>query len=91
MGDGSLSQLTYWRAKWVIPAALVKAAVEIGSGDVRKGLEVIVERGEFWMKNLAVELLYNREELGFIVRSLQDGLRADEELVERIKKAVLDN
>ena len=87
MGDGSLSQLTYWHVRWVIPAALVRAALELG-GDAEVGLRLIAERGEPWMRSLALELLYDKEELRRILEDLREGAATDTELVEIIKRSV---
>ena len=87
MGDGSLSQLTYWHVRWVIPAALVRAALELG-GSAEAGLRLIAERGEPWMRSLALELLYDKEELRRILEDLREGAATDTELVEIIKRSV---
>ena len=82
-----MSQLTYWHVRWVIPAALVRAALELG-GDAEAGLRLIAERGEPWMRSLALELLYDKEELRRILEDLREGISADTELVEIIKRSV---
>jgi hypothetical protein len=87
-GEQALSQLSYWHVKWIIPAALVQAALELGGGDPVRGLEVIVERGEPWMRNLARELLLDRRELERILADIRDGLRPDPDLVEKILKTI---
>ncbi|MCE4624368.1 MAG: hypothetical protein F7C35_00685 [Desulfurococcales archaeon] len=83
-----MSQLTYWHVRWVIPAAVVKAALELGGGDVEKGLDMIIERGEYWMRSIALELKLDRRELQRIIDDLKDGLRVDDDLVEMIKRRV---
>jgi len=90
MGDGVLSQLTYWHVRWVVPAALVKAALELGEGNAIQGLHMIAEKGELWMRSLARELLANPQELDRIIQDLEDGLRPDPELVDMIIKKIVE-
>ena len=86
-----MSQLSYWHVRWVVPAALVQAALELGGGDVERGLRLIAERGETWMRGLALELQANKRELSRILEDLEDGLRPDPEIVRKIISTVLNN
>ena len=81
-------QLTYWHVRWVIPAAVVKAAIELGEGDVERGLDMIIDHGKYWMRSIALELKLDRKELQRILEDLKDGLTVDNDLVETIKRRV---
>lgn len=87
----ALQQLTYWHVRWVIPAAMIEAARIVGRGNVEEGLRIIAERGEPWMRNLAEELLNNREEREWILREFADGATTDRTIVEMILKKVMEN
>jgi len=51
-----------WYLQYVIPASILEAGRIIGEGDVEKGLKIIAERGDWWMRVFALELYYNERE-----------------------------
>ncbi len=62
--------------------------MELGRGDVVKGLRIIAERGEPWMRNMALELLNARSDLEEILANLKAGMAVDKRLVDEITKKV---
>ncbi len=84
-----MSQLSIWEVRWAIPAAVVRAAEEIGGGGlegVMKGLRLLAERsGEEWVRLLSRELLADPERVEEI---LEARIQPDEKLVEKILRSI---